>query len=292
MLILHSMEHFIPQRNYKMSKAITCQRLAESLKGFSMINTCDSLKNGTLRVSTMLKYPNGAYVDVFLKPSGDLFNSIQVSDMGVTTDFLSEMMISLKTPKRLRYIQNCCQIVGVNYRAGSICTTVSLDEIGVAILNLSQACIRVSDLIINQSFRSSSFFNEDIEDFLLVDLQISQKRIAKNLLLKTSAREIEFPFVVDISNSERNNSMAKAYLKTISTTNNSSAVRMSHDLFVDFYDINSSSSIRSTDKLVAIIDTASTRLKDSEIVRLEDVCQNVILFPEESDKLAKVVVAA
>lgn len=269
-----------------MKKIITCQSLAVSLKGFSIIKECDSLKNGILRVSTMLKYPNGEFVDVFLKPSGDLFNSIHVSDMGITTDFLSEMMVVIKSTKRLRYIQNCCGIVGVNYKSGEICTVVSKPEdLGAAILNLAQACLRISDLIINQSFRSSSFFNEDVEDFLLSDLQIAEKRIMKNMLFKTDERDIEFPFVVDISNSKKNILKAKAYLKTLSASSNSSAVRMSHDLFVDFYDVQSSKKTNDADKLIVIIDTEATRIKDAEIVRLEDVCE-VILFPEQSSNLA------
>ncbi len=132
---------------------LTCENIKEYIRSFSLVISCDTVKNGALRIVTPFNYPNGSYIDLFLTHSGDLSDNYILSDGGLTSDYVADMQFNLwATKKRRILIEDICQSLNIRQSEGQFEILISPEDIEQfhnPIVRLAQACIRISDLILH-----------------------------------------------------------------------------------------------------------------------------------------------
>ena len=128
-----------------------CEKIREYIRTFSLVKECDVIKNGDLRMATPFCYPNGSYIDLFLTKTNDLFDKYVLSDLGQTTDYVADMQFNMWTTKKRRTrIDDICESLGVTQSDGQFriyLTDEDFRQIYNPIVRVSQACIRVADLV-------------------------------------------------------------------------------------------------------------------------------------------------
>jgi hypothetical protein len=131
---------------------ITCKTLLPIIQKFSLIRTCDVIKNGSLRMETPFKYPNGSSIDLFLReePTQGTFKGWLLSDQGQTTAYLLDLHVKpWSTKKRKQTLLDICGSLGVQHSNGDFQIRVlekELNNLPDFMVFLAQACIRISDL--------------------------------------------------------------------------------------------------------------------------------------------------
>src|SRR5215218_241880 len=149
---------------------IDCDNLKEFVQSFSLVNNCDRINNGALRIATPFNYPNGSQIDLFLEVSSDMFNDYILSDYGMTANYLLDMQIKPWAAKKRRLlIDDICSVLGVAYSAGKLQIHIDqkdLSDLPHAMVRLAQACIRVADLSFTQRLQIIGTFQEEVEEFI------------------------------------------------------------------------------------------------------------------------------
>ena len=150
--------------------SLTCNNLLETVKPLSLVQQCDVIKNGAIRISTPFRYPNGSFIDVFLRPINDGYHVL--SDGGQTTDYVSDMQFNLWASKKRRtLIDDICEPLGVKHEDESFEIMLpphELNDLSHAIVRLAQVCLRATDLIYTQRAPNVGSFQDEIEDFFSI----------------------------------------------------------------------------------------------------------------------------
>ena len=153
------------------SESMDCNDVKRAISGFSLVVDCGRIDNGLMRLATPFRYPDGSLIDVFVLSDPSRLPqvpSFTISDLGQTTANLLDMHIKTwTTKKRKQAVADVCASLGVAQRGGEfVIELASLSELSDAIVRLSQACIRVSDLIFTQRISAPVSFRDDVEEFL------------------------------------------------------------------------------------------------------------------------------
>ena len=140
---------------------INCESLGHMARKLSPVVDCAPISPDLLRITTIFKYPDGSHIDLFLRDHRDLFKQFTLSDLGETTGYLLELNIRpWKTNKRKDIISRICKTLDVKQDGAELkidFPEYEMSEVmGDAIVRLSQACIRVSDLALSFTIRSVS----------------------------------------------------------------------------------------------------------------------------------------
>ena len=151
---------------------LTCDNLVEVVRPLSLVQQCDVIKSGAMRISTPFRYPDGSFIDVFISPITGNPGYFVLSDGGQTTDYVSDLQFNLWASKKRRIlIEDICTPLGVKHEDESFEIVLSPDKIedlSHAIVRLAQACIRATDLIYTQRAPSVGSFQDEIEDFFSI----------------------------------------------------------------------------------------------------------------------------
>jgi hypothetical protein len=135
--------------------------------------TCATVGEFT-RIRSPLMYPDGDYIDVYVKESNAIFT---VTDLGETSRWLRMQSTAVhRSPKQKALIQDACVTHGVEWFRGMIVArAANVDEIPAAVLRVAQASLRVSDLwfTLRQSIAES--ITEDVAA-LLTDAHVPHDR--------------------------------------------------------------------------------------------------------------------
>lgn len=145
-------------------------RLLALLRSLALVRNVDPIAKGHLRVETVFLYPDGAYVDVFLVEEGPLLPPRLLSDLGQTMDFLLHHDVKpWSTKKRRLQLEEAIALHGVRLQGGALEREVHLDaaHLQTAVVDLAQACLRMSDLIFTKRLQLQSTFNEDVEELMI-----------------------------------------------------------------------------------------------------------------------------
>ncbi len=130
---------------------LSCENLRETVSGFSLVQQCDVVKSGALRIATPFHYPNGSNIDLFLEQNLDLFGGVILTDKGLTADYVADYNFNLwKSKKRRILIEDICSTLEVQQQSGRFQIYLQPDEIpqlSSAIVRLAQACLRATDLV-------------------------------------------------------------------------------------------------------------------------------------------------
>lgn len=258
---------------------LNCEAIKEHVKSFSLVKDCDIIKSGDLRIATPFNYPNGSHIDLFLKKNNDLFNSYILSDFGQTSDYVSDMQFNLwATKKRRLIIDDICQSLNVEQSDGQFQIELTYDDIKQfynPIVRLSQACIRVSDLVFTQRLTNSGTFQDEMEEFL----DISHFKYEPNIILKGDFdNDVKVDFKVFGSN-------IISLVQVLSAGTNSHAV--SNEIFRRWYDIKS---YRNLNQFITVYDQNYKTYRDDDIKRLSEL-STVLGFPKEQEQIVESLAA-
>ncbi len=139
-----------------------CQKLGEQM---GALYECGEKSDGLLQIRTPFMYPDGDYVDLYLRQGA---GSATLTDYGETLRWLEMQSGALQiTSKRRRLINDVCMTQGVEFFQGALVSRLeSEDEIAQSVVRLGEACVRVSDLWFTFRNRSVETTGEEVESFL------------------------------------------------------------------------------------------------------------------------------
>jgi len=255
---------------------LDCSKVSEFSSRISIVVDCQQVGPDLLRITTNFKYPDGSFIDLFLKEQPDsLYDSFVVTDLGETTAYLLELNIRpWKTTKRKEAIARICQTLGVTQDGGELQIKLAQYEaakLPEALLNLAQCCIRVSDLTLGYQLRSVSGFKDDVEEFLdgtgfPYEIDVPLKGSLANIV--TVDFQVEGPHRTSI-------------IQTLSASNSVVGAHVAHDLFSKWYDIRI---LKPTRNFITVFDSSTDVFREPDLLRFEDF-SSVIGFPDEQQEL-------
>ena len=124
-------------------------------------------KGEYVRVRTPYLYPDGDFIDLFVKSTGPGIST--VTDLGETVRWLNSNTLSAKrSPKQAGLIADISQTHGVEFFRGMLkARATEPANLADAVTRVSQAALRVSDLIFTSRLRSVESVTDEVADFLL-----------------------------------------------------------------------------------------------------------------------------
>jgi hypothetical protein len=203
---------------------IDCETLKRSV---GELFACEDV-NGQVRIRTPYLYPDGDYIDLFVKLVG---NSLSVSDLGETTRWLRMQTVSpRRSPKQRQMIEDICVTHGVEFYRGMLTLRASADnsDLASAVMRLGQAALRVSDLWFTFRTRSFETVTDEVADFL-AERQIPFDRGER--LVGRSGRSYLIDF--HTRTPQRSNLVA-----VLGTGSRSAAARVVEHVVATWYDLN------------------------------------------------------
>lgn len=258
---------------------VNCENIMEYLKSFSLVKDCDIIKSGELRISTPFNYPNGSHIDLFLRRNNDLFGTYILSDLGQTADYVDDMQFNLwATKKRRTIIDDICNSLNILQADGQFQTQLTPEDFKQfynPIVRLSQACIRISDLVFTQRLTIGGTFQDEVEEFL----SVSHLKYEPEIILNG---DFDNEVKVDFKVYGRN---IISLVQTLSAGTNSHAV--SNEIFRRWYDIKS---YKNSNQFLTVYDQSYNTYRDDDIKRLSEL--SVVLgFPKEQEQIIESLAA-
>jgi hypothetical protein len=261
--------------------SVNCENLKSLVQGFSLVQACDVIESGALRIATPFHYPNGSQIDLFLEMPRGLFQQYELTDYGQTADYLMDMQIKpWATSKRRTLIKDVCQALGVNQEGGKFGLTIQpsqMEDFSSSLVRLAQACIRIADLSFTQRLQMTGAFQENVEEFFS----------DANLSYETDvALTGQFGNVVKVDfgvHGKRVNSLVQI-LSTPTTTNSHAR---SIEVFRRWYDL---APHKEQNQFVTLFDSSRDVYKPDDLERLQTV-STVLGFPEEQGEILETVAA-
>ena len=117
------------------------------------------------RIRTLFLYPDGDYIDLFCKASGDV---ITVTDLAETTGWLRMQTVArTRTVTRERHIEDVCVTPGVEFYNDMLQARLRRgDSLADVIMRVAQAALRISDLWFTFRNRAISMIVDEVSDYL------------------------------------------------------------------------------------------------------------------------------
>lgn len=251
------------------------QRLCKDL-----VRSVEPTPGGHTCIQTALQYPDGSYIDVFVRQDAQLrlSNTIILSDMGQTTAWLLDLRLKpWLSEKRRRFLEDALAVYMARLRGGSVEIELQPGEaIGPAVLRLAQACLRMADLMFTQRSSVETAFKDRVEDFLSIkelpfeqDVEIMGRR----------SRPVRVDYRV-------HGGRWDSLVLVLGSANSSSAHTISNEIFSRWYDL-SVPYIR--EQKVTLFDDNSP-VRDADLDRLRELSTVIALSDE--DTLAETLRAA
>lgn len=261
--------------------SLTCSSIQDSIKDFSLVKDCDVIQNGTMRLATPFQYPEGSNIDMFLSNTNTLIPEWVLSDFGQTTAYLLNLHLKhWATKKRKQLVSDICASLGVELDGGQLQIKIQADrisELPQAIVRLSQACVRVSDLAFTQRLQAANAFGEDFEEFLeAADLKYDTNVV----LIGQYEKKVEVDFLVY-------GRRMKSLVQTISTGNAAASHGMTTEVFRRWFDLMNHKSMH---QFLTIYDSSNDVFRDDDIARLGEF-STVFAYPANDESIQQALVA-
>lgn len=252
-----------------------CSNIRSLITDVCLITACDQVRDGSLRLATPFRYPDGSQIDVFLKAAGDLFEGFELSDKGQTTAYLLDLHVKPWTSqKRKQTLADICATLGVEQDGGAFRVRLGKEEIKDlpdAMLRLAQVCIRVADLAYTQRLRPPAALTEDFEEFIVALDRPYQSGVK---IPGQYGKEVPFDFLVE-------GRRVRSLVQILTTANRFAAHTLSNEAFARWYDITPS---RNDYQCLTVYDSGNDVFREEDLKRLESV-SSIVGFPAESDRL-------
>ncbi len=260
-----------------------CEQIAPLLRSFSLVTKCDVIKDGSVRIATPFRYPNGSLIDVFLTKKNDLFHKLELSDNGQASDYLLDLQIKLwANAKRKTLVSDVCKALDVINEDGVLKINFQEDESDLKLIpeylvRLAQACIRVTDIAFTQRFRTQGTFVEEVEEFIASTELIYQPSFS---VLGCYGKEVDFDFKVKGKHVE-------SLVHTVPTQSLSPHMPAA-EVFTRWYDVRNQWD--KFQKITVFDSTKESTLRSDDIERLSEVSE-VVAFPAEESRLKEMLAA-
>ena len=149
---------------------------------------------------------------------------------------------------------------------------VAMNNFSDYVVRLSQACIRVADLIFTTRLKSFNPFNEIVEEYIdSVGLNYDT-----DILIKTKYNsDLTIDYLVY-------GKRVESYVLSFSSANQNASHSQCNEIFRKWHDI---SHIKESKQFVTIYDSMSGNYREDDLLRLKEV-SNVIGFPAEENQLS------
>jgi len=259
----------------------TCDGLKNYLSTFSLVQQCNVIKNGMLRIQTPFQYMDGSKIDLFIGKKGDLFETVIISDLGQTVATLLDVPFKpWGTKKRKEVVNEICSSLNVQWVGGEFKIELKKEEwhqISDAIVRLSQACIRVSDMALNQRIRTVLGFKDEIEEsFTTFDLEYETEFPLRGRF----DRDVELDFKVQGTD-------VISLIQVFCTTNRASSHTLGNNIFQKWYDIGE---YKQDYQFITILDSKSEYYRPDDIQRIEDY-STTFYYPAQEQEIISSLVA-
>ena len=258
----------------------------ESLKPYTsiqLVEACDEIKSGMLRLSTPFRYPDGSNIDLFLGTDSHLHTPIKLTDLAHTAAYLLDIQIkSWATQKRKHIVDDVCKLLGVYREDGELVVRLTEDELNEghlpsAMVRLAQACIRIADLSFTQRLRAPVGFKDDVEEFISAEGVTVEPAVA---LPGRYGKDVP----VDFRTKGRK---VESLVLTLSTQNSAAAHGLSNEVFRRWYDLEPQ---RAGHQFLTIYDSTNDVFRDDDIARLSEV-STVLPFPAQQEAIRDAIAA-
>jgi len=237
---------------------LTCQRVAEQV---GMLFTCSEV-NQFIRIRTPFLYPDGDIIDVFLKENGD---HIILTDLGETLRWLRMQTItSRRSQKQNALIADVCMNHNVELFKGMILVRVQqLSDLGVMLMRLCQALLRVSDIWF--TFRNQSFESiiDEVEAYL-IEKRVRYDRNVKVLGRSTRSWNVDFHIFQSTT----------YYVSVLSTMNSSVANKLTDTILAQWIDL-SNLKVASSTRFISVFDDTTEAWREHNFRQLEEYSEIV-----------------
>lgn len=244
----------------------------------ALVQQCDVVASGALRMLTPFQYPDGSQIDLFIEETKPLLGARILSDLGQTTSYLLDLQVKpWASKKRRQIIEDVCRTLDVEWRGGRF--QIELQEHDMAhlapcMLRLAQACIRVSDLCFSARIWSAGSFRDELEEFL---------------------HSIEVQYEADVTETTKRNQAVKfdfrvfgestvSLVQSLSAASTQSAHTMATEAFVRWYDTGAVK--KDGPQHVTVLDESNDVFKEEDVSRLEKY-STVLWFPADEEQLTK-----
>jgi hypothetical protein len=258
-----------------------CNDLQPILKSFSLVQSCEIIQNGMLRIQTPFQYMDGSKIDLFIGSNDNLFKPIVISDMGETLATLNDVQVKpWSTKKRKDMVTEICRSLDVEQTGGEFCINLrpdQLNEIPMAIVRLSQACIRIADIALSQRNRMMGQFKEELEEAIaLADLEYES----------SVAIEGRFGKPIDIDFRVKGTKII-TLVQTLSTANTAASHQLSNEVFRKWYDLEN---VRNQYQFLTIYDSSTDVFRPDDLARIEAV-STTLAFPAQQELMIPTMAA-
>lgn len=259
-----------------------CDTLKQLVTSLALVRECDVVGNGMLRMATPFRYPDGAYIDLFLGQTDNVFAPFRLTDLGNTTAYLLDLQLKpWATQRRKRIIDDISKSLGIDREGAELVVPLTEDKLKDHLpdhmVRLAQACIRMADLSFTQRLRTVPEFREDLEEY------ISSVGVAVEPQLALPGR---FGKDVPIDFRTRGRRVQSLIL-TLSTQNSAAAHPLANEVFRKWYDLES---YRSEYQLLTIYDSSNDVFRPDDIERLGEK-STVLAFPAQEEMISEAIAA-
>lgn len=238
---------------------LSCEAVAEQV---GLLFSCSQV-NQFIRIRTPFLYPDGDIIDIFAQESED---RVILTDLGETLRWLKMQTVTMKRSKKQNtMIADVCMNHNVELYRGMLLVRIKeINDLGLQVMRIAQAALRVSDLWFtfrNQSFESIA---DEVQEYLL------ENRIRHDRNYKVIGRSTR-PWTVDFYTLHPNRS---SYITVLSTSNSSVAQTLTNGAIARWTDL-ASYQATSNIRFISLFDDTTDVWRDYNFRQLENISEVV-----------------
>jgi hypothetical protein len=260
---------------------IDCSNVQSIASSIPLVQSCDVVKDGTLRLLTPFQYPNGEHIDLFVQHRQPMFGEFALTDLGQTAGYLLDMQVKpWATNRRRQIIEDICRALEISWNGGQfevIMNTADTDGFAKAMLRLAQACIRISDLAFSARLWAAGSFKEELEEFLE---GIVQRHYEPDVVeIGSNGNPVKFDFRV---HGETSLSLVLA----LSAASSVGAHNASNEAFARWFDLGTRR--KPNQQRFTVFDESHDVFRDADVARVGRL-STVIMYPAEQESLRSAI---
>lgn len=247
-----------------------------ALASHALVKRMDSTPTGRHRIQTIFKYPDGSWIDVFLMTRDDLFKPPYLSDLGQTMAWLLDLPVRpWQSKKRQTILEDIVRAYGVQQDGGALVKVIENEnDLAPDIVALSQACVRVADLMFTKRSTLSNSFVDEVEE-LLVDLDVP---FESGVELQGFNNVVRVDFLVS--------ARRPTAIIALGARQSQQAHSSANEIFRRWYDLNKA---KRPEERVTVVDDSQDVYRTEDLDRLADLSSVVSL--SDKDALAALLAA-
>lgn len=238
-----------------------------------------ALKGEYVRVRTPYLYPDGDFIDLFVKNGSSGISTI--TDLGETVRWLNSNTLSTKrSPKQASLIADISQTHGVEFFRGMLkARAFEPANLADAVTRVSQAALRVSDLIFTSRLRSVESVTDEVADFLL-ELSLPFERNKR--LTGRSGKNWRVDFQVSAS-------QRSSLISVLSSGSRSAAQQITKSVVASWYDLSQYRVTPEPMTFISLIDDSADVWSEEDFNLVESISE--VARWSEPDTLTRLLAA-